>query len=433
MANTLISKASVTFSRYLYSLVWLLLLPFLLVNWLSKLIKYGGVVAKEYLSRFGLCFKSIPKNGFWIHCASVGEVVAVQQLVERLIRQYPDVSIVMTTNTMTGRERVTQLFSARVNHLYLPYDFPLFIHLVLTKLQPRMLLITEMELWPNLCHGSHSKKIPVYLVNGRMSEKSKMSYQKLAWLIKPLLTNLDGICAQGSRDVENYLALGISPEKIVLTNNIKFDLHINQQDYAAAAQLVEQFHIQNRVILVAGSTHEPEEQLVLDAYHELVKQVPNLLLIIVPRHPQRFEQVSSLLNKQNIQFIRLSETRQCDATTQVVLADKMGLLRPLYTLANVAFVGGSVAQKGGHNALEPAAVGVPVAMGRSIFNNPQICQMLEQAGVLIFIDNYQQLKEVCLHWLNDPEAYKVVSAKAKQVVAQNKGAIDQTFTFLGLL
>lgn len=418
--------------RLIYSGIWLLLLPFLLLKWLVNFTFYGRRVGVEYLSRFGFSFIPVEQNGFWLHCASVGEVVAAQQIVARLRQKYPKVSVTISTNTLTGRERVAMLFASSVSHVYLPYDFPLFTSLLLSKFKPRMVLITEMELWPNFCHSCWHKKIPVFVINGRMSEKSTASYKKLAWLISPLLRRLSGVAAQGARDVNNYLALGLNAEKIVLTNNIKFDLDISQHEYALGQQLVEQFSWQNRPIIVAGSTHEPEEQLVLDAYKMMLEFIPNLLLIIVPRHPKRFEHVATLITKQNLSVVRLSHEPKNDITTQVVLADKMGVLRSLYTLADVAFVGGSIAPRGGHNALEPAAVGVPIIMGRSIFNNPQICQTLEQAGALQYADDAQSLQQICVHWLQNKQVQQQAGLAAKQVIEQNKGAIEQTLNFLKL-
>lgn len=420
-------------ARYLYSMIWLLILPILLINWLINFAKLKRVAAKEYLSRFGYCNQHIQPGGFWLHCASVGEVVAMQQVVERLLLSHPGVGITISTNTITGRERVQQLFAQRVSHVYLPYDFPPFIYAMLLKIQPRMLLITEMELWPNLCHCSWRKQIPVYLINARMSEKSTHTYQKLSWLIQPLLRKLSGICAQGSRDVDNYLTLGADKNTLVLSNNIKFDLSISACDYAAAKDIKQRFRLDKYRIIVAGSTHEPEEQLVLDAYLSLVAQHPDLLLIIVPRHPQRFAVVNDLLAKQHIPFARLSQTVSSDLVPQVILADQMGILRALYSLANMAFVGGSIAPRGGHNALEPAALGVPVLMGRSIYNNPQICAALQQAGALVFVDNSKQLSEQCAQWLSNEPLRQLAAEAGQRVVKQNRGAIDSTLAALGLL
>jgi 3-deoxy-D-manno-octulosonic-acid transferase len=432
MLSEKLVKFSEELSRYLYCLVWLLLLPILLIKWVFNFAKYDKHIAKEYLSRFGICLKAVDKNGFLIHCASVGEVVAAQQVVERLLQSYPHIAITITTNTMTGRTRVAELFTHRVQHYYLPYDFPLFVKVFIATLQPKILLITEMELWPNLCRGCWKEEIPTFVINGRMSEKSTLSYQKLKWLMQPLFSKLSGVCAQGERDYENYLKLGVKPSRLILSNNIKFDLQISAKELKLADELFVRLKLEGRTLLVAGSTHEPEEQVVIDAYQNLVQRFPALLLVIVPRHPQRFEQVNTLLTTLNLSFIRTSQGIACESATQIILADQMGILRSLYALASIAFVGGSIANRGGHNALEPAALGVPILMGKSIYNNPQICQELAQAGALRFIESSQQMVECCETLLNEPELHHAAAKAALTVVTQNKGAIDRTLSFLKL-
>ena len=432
MPSQYIAKFSEQFSRYLYSFLWLLLIPILLIKWVLNFVNHDRQVAKEYLSRFGFSLTKTDKHGFWIHCASVGEVVAAQQLIERLLQRYPDVVITITTNTMTGRARVAELFTHRVTHYYLPYDFPLFVNALLAKLQPRMLLVTEMELWPNLCHSCWKLSIPVFIVNGRMSEKSTLSYQKLKWLIRPLLNKLSGVCAQGERDYQNYLKLGVSQNRLKLTNNIKFDLLISDSELQLATELSQRYKLAGRTLLVAGSTHESEEQVMIDAYLKLSQRFPELLLVIVPRHPQRFEQVNTLLSKQNLSVIRISQEQVCSSSTQVVLADQMGILRSLYALAAIAFVGGSIAQRGGHNALEPAALGVPILMGKSIYNNPQICQELEHAGALHFVENSQQMADYCETLLSQPELHQAAAKAGLEVIALNRGALERTLSFLKL-
>ena len=432
MPSSYIVRFCEQLSRHFYSVIWLLSLPFLLVKWGLNFVKFDKHVAAEYLSRFGCTQKTLQKNAYLLHCASVGEVVAAQQIIEHLLQRYPNTAVTITTNTMTGRQRVAELFGERVTHCYLPYDFPVFVRRFLANIQPKMLLVTEMELWPNLCHHCWKNGIPVYIINGRMSEKSTASYQKLSWLMRPLFSKLSGVCAQGLRDYNNYLRLGLTPERLTLSHNIKFDILISEAELARAEQLALQLECKGRTLLVAGSTHEPEEQVLVEAYLKLRGLFPDLLLVIVPRHPQRFEQVYALLRRQNLQVVRTSQMQACNEATQVVLADQMGILRPLYALATCAFVGGSIAQRGGHNALEPAALGVPVMMGRSIFNNPQICHELQQAGALQFVDDAGQIVEYCTALLREPELLAKAAQAAQTVITQNRGAVARTLTFLGL-
>lgn len=410
-----------------YSLLWLLIIPFALCHFIYQMIRRKPGYSKARLSRYG--FTQNPPNNMdvlLIHCASVGEVVAIQTLVERLLAQNPKQSITITTNTTTGADRVKLLFADSVEHAYLPYDFPLFVTLFLKTKRPTKVLINEMELWPNLCHQCWCAHIPIFIINGRMSEKSTSTYQKLPSLFQPMFAKITGICAQDDRDYQNYLTLGVAPEKLTLTNNIKFDLSISAQDIALSQTISTNFALEQRLLIVAGSTHEPEEQILLEAYLALVTDYPQLLLVIVPRHPQRFEKVHQLLQKQNIETVLMSEEKACKPTTQVLLCDQMGKLRAIYALADISFVGGSLADRGGHNALEPAAVGVPILMGESTYNNPAICKALADRGALLSVTGAQQIESACKIWLDNPEQRKRAGEAGKQVLTDNSGAIQKT-------
>ncbi len=414
-----------------YSLVWLLIIPFALCHFIYQLVRRKPGYTRARLSRYGFILKQgNQKNGLLIHCASVGEVVTIQNLVEQLLDNNPNQRITITTNTTTGADRVRLLFANRVDHAYLPYDFPLFLKLFLNRRRPTKVLINEMELWPNLCHQCWRSNIPIFIINGRMSEKSIKTYQKLPSLFQPMLEKVTAICAQDQRDYQNYLTLGVNPDKLTLTNNIKFDLIISAHDIALSQTIKTNFSLEQRLLIVAGSTHEPEEQILLDAYLALVTVYPELLLVIVPRHPQRFAKIHQLLQKQNVETILMSEEKTCQPTTQVLLCDQMGKLRSIYALADISFVGGSLADRGGHNALEPAAVGVPILMGKSTYNNPAICQALADNGALLTVTDAQQIKSACKKWLDNPEQRKQAGDAGKQVLAHNSGAIQKTLDVL---
>jgi 3-deoxy-D-manno-octulosonic-acid transferase len=245
-----------------------------------------------------------------------------------------------------------------------------------------------------------------------------------------MFQKITAICAQDQRDYQNYLTLGVSPDKLTLTNNIKFDLTISAQDTAQSTTIKTDFALEQRLLIVAGSTHEPEEQILLDAYLALATAYPELLLVIVPRHPQRFEKVHQLLKKQNIKSVLMSEAKPCQPTTQVMLCDQMGKLRSIYALADISFVGGSLADRGGHNALEPAAVGVPILMGESTYNNPAICQALADSGALLTVADAQQIESACKEWLDNPEQRKFAGNSGQQVLVHNSGAIQKTLDVL---
>ncbi|MFT4809331.1 MAG: 3-deoxy-D-manno-octulosonic-acid transferase [Paraglaciecola sp.] len=414
-----------------YSILWLLIIPFALCHFVYQLSKRKPGYTKARLSRYGLTLElDNQKNSLLIHCASVGEVVAIQNLVEQLLDNDTNQRITITTNTTTGADRVKLLFADRVDHAYLPYDFPLFIKLFLKGKRPAKVLINEMELWPNLCDQCWRSNIPIFIINGRMSEKSTKTYQKFPSLFQPMFEKITAVCAQDQRDYHNYLTLGVSPDKLTLTNNIKFDLTISDHDIALSQTIKTSFGLEQRLILVAGSTHEPEEQILLDAYLKLVSVYPELLLIIVPRHPQRFVKVQLLLQKQNVKTVLMSEAKPCQQDTQVLLCDQMGKLRSIYALADISFVGGSLADRGGHNALEPAAVGVPILMGESTYNNPAICQALADRDALLTVKDAQQIESACKKWLENPEKRRHAGEAGKQVLAINSGAIQKTLNIL---
>ncbi|MGS2719509.1 3-deoxy-D-manno-octulosonic acid transferase [Paraglaciecola aestuariivivens] len=433
MSATFTPSLKQQFALLCYSFIWFCLVPLALLRLLVFcLIKKPGYSLAR-LSRFGwLSQQSYTAHGLLIHCASVGEVVAIQTLVEKLLHAQPTLAITITTNTTTGADRVALLFKGAVNHAYLPYDFPLFMKLFLTRLQPKQVLINEMELWPNLCDQCWRQSIPLYVINARMSEKSTRTYRRFPALFQPMFAKITTICAQGERDYQNYLKLGVNKDKLILTNNIKFDLVLSEQDIALANSIKQDFSLFDRHILVAGSTHEPEEQILLDAYLHLVKRYPKLLLILVPRHPQRFDKVKQLLNKHQIPTTLMSTGEAITAQTQVLLCDQMGKLRAIYGLAQISFVGGSIANKGGHNALEPAAYGVPILMGKSRFNNPAICQALADSGALLEANSAFELEQACQTWLDNPELKSQAGHAGKQVLSQNSGAIDKTLSALAI-
>ncbi len=417
-----------------YSLIWLLIIPFALCHFVYQMVRRKPGYTKARLSRYGFTQNRDKQiNTLLIHCASVGEVVAIQNLVAQLLDNDPNQRITITTNTTTGADRVSQLFDGRVDHAYLPYDFPLFIKLFLKIKRPTKVLINEMELWPNLCHQCWRSNIPIFIVNGRMSEKSTKTYQKFPSLFQPMFEKITAICAQGQRDYQNYLTLEVHPDKLTLTNNIKFDLTISAVDIALSATMKANFSLEQRLVIVAGSTHAPEEQILLEAYLALAKAYPQLLLIIVPRHPQRFDKVQQLLQKHNVEPILMSAGMPCQPTTQVLLCDQMGKLRSIYALADISFVGGSLADRGGHNALEPAAVGVPILMGESTYNNPAICQALIDSGAMLTVTDAQQIVSACKKWLDNPEQRKLAGDAGKQVLTNNSGAIQKTLGVLGML
>lgn len=417
--------------RWVYSGLVCLLLPLLLIVLLYRLATGSNTFGARVKERYGWLPKVQNQSGILLHCVSVGEVVAAASLIKHIRLQHPDMPVTITTTTPTGKDQVQQIFGDTVTHLFLPYDTPLAMRLLLRRVKPKKVLITEVELWPNLIHLAWKKRIPVHIINARMTDRSCRSYGKLHLLFVPMLRKLSSICAQGSKDFENYQTLGAQPEQLVLTNNIKFDLALSEKDKQDIATFKQAFNTQQRLVLIGGSTHDPEEEALLTTYITLKQSFPSLLLVLVPRHPQRFEKVEQLIQKQNIRYSKLSETEHLSETTEVVLADKMGLLKSLYGIANIAFVGGSIAKRGGHNALEPALLKVPVIMGEHTYNNPAICQALEAQGALKIVGDTQQLTQQVQYWLSHTGEAKQAGLAGENVISTNSGAIEATALTIG--
>ncbi len=418
-------------ARYGYSTLLTCLVPFVVVvMWIQGLRRsqdFGSRIAE----RFGFVPKSMQAGGLLVHCVSVGEVVAASTVVKAIQKREPGLTITITTTTATGSQRVNEMFGDSVQHMYLPYDMPWAAAGFLDALRPCKVLIAEVELWPNFIHACWQRTIPVFVINARLTDRSAKRYGKFTKLFSAMLNKLSGVCAQGQRDYDNYLGLLPGAVKLHLTNNIKFDQTLSDAEIAKTVELRELLRCQDRKVLLAGSTHDPEEQMLLDSYQALKPDHPNLLLVLVPRYPQRFDKVSKLINKQGLQLQRLSNSEAVQPGTDVLLADAMGVLKPIYGLADVSFVGGSFADKGGHSALEPALHGVSIVMGPHIYNNPSICEALIQVDALHIVNDQQQLTQAIAARLHDQAQSQREGAAGKQVVSDNAGALRKTLSIIG--
>lgn len=423
------SQFKVTIARTGYS-VLLGLLVLLILPWsLFRSILGGPEVRQRWLARIGIERARNQYGGLLIHCVSVGEVMAAAPLIRKILAEQPHLPITVTTTTLTGRQRARELFAGQVCQRYLPIDLPWLMSRLLHQIKPSKVLVVEVELWPNLLHLCRRQSIPVIIVNARMTDRSARRYARFGSLFVSMLQRLHLVCAQGQRDYENYLNLGVPRQRLVLTGNMKFDLAV-QDKMVLKAQLVEKFALQQRRVLLGGSTHDGEEKILIQVYQILKKQFPELILILVPRHPQRFEPVWNLCTAVSQACIRVSEEKRCDAATDILLIDRMGMLQQCYALADIAFVGGSLADRGGHNALEASALAVPVLMGPSQFNNPEICQTLQQAGALITVHDQQDLLIQCQQWLAHTERAEQAGQAGKAVLEENRGAVLRTYALL---
>jgi len=424
-------------NRSLYTLLLHLGLP-LLAGRLAWRAWRAPAYAKRIGERFACGLPPLKPGGIWLHAVSVGESIAAAPLVRELLARYPDLPITISCMTPTGSERIQALFggaeyAGRVQHCYLPYDLPWAAARFLDRLQPRLAVIMETELWPNHIHQCGKRGIPVALANARLSERSARGYARFAKLTAPMLAELDLIAAQTAVEAERFRSLGARPECVEVTGSIKFDLQIDPELLSRAAAQREQWQAQARPIWIAASTHAGEDEIVLAAHRELLKQWPEALLILVPRHPERFGSVFELCQRQGFSTRRRSSGEAVAAADQVLLGDTMGELLFLYALADTAFVGGSLVANGGHNLLEPAALGKPVLSGPHLFNFLDIAAQLREAGALSEVVDAQGLARRLERLWREPEAARAMGEAGLRVMQANQGALARLLAGLGRL
>jgi len=408
--------------RYIYSAFFYLAIPFILIRLLYKARKN-----KQYLfripERFGFISTPIEPGGIWLHAVSVGEVIASVPLIKKLQKQYPHFPITITTMTPTGADRVRAAYEDTVKHVYVPYDIPFAMKRFLNTVKPSLVLIMETELWPNLLYYCYQRGCPTVLMNARLSEKSARGYGRIASLTGYMLRRIALIAAQTKEEAARFLALGADPSQLVVTGSVKFDIQIPASIHEKA-QVFRQRFGNERLIWVAASTHEGEEEKVLTVFAKLRKQFPRLLLILVPRHPERFPKVTQLCKKQGFSVLLRSTEEKCKAETDIVIGDSMGELCAYYGASDVAFVGGSFIPVGGHNLLEPAALAVPAVTGPYVFNFEEITRLLVSAGGAVKVETLDELENTLEKWLLDASERNRVGEKALHVVQQNGGALE---------
>jgi 3-deoxy-D-manno-octulosonic-acid transferase len=383
---------------------------------------------KRWLERLGAFTAPIQKGGIWIHTVSVGEFMAALPFIKELRKQYPEVLITVTTTTPTGSERVVSLLGTLVFHVYLPYDFSFGIKSFLHKIQPKICIILETELWLNLLTCCHHKSIPVCIINGRLSPHSFKRYMLVRYLVKDMLNKITQVMAQSDLDGDRFLQLGLAKEKLSVPGNIKYDISVPEQQVMLGRELKKSWG--TRLVWIAASTHDGEEKQILDVFSMVKQQIPGMLLVLVPRHPERFNAVAELIKSYTFTLARRSIQQECSAVTDVFLVDTMGELGIFYQTADVAFVGGSLVPIGGHNMLEPAAAGVPIISGPYLHNFTEISQKMLAANAMVVVNNTKEFAEVLLSWLQSSEIRQSMGTNAKSVVTKNQGATKKILTMI---
>lgn len=409
------------FIRYLYTLIYALMTPYLLLRlwWKGRSIP---AYRERILERFSLDVMTPCPIDIWVHAVSLGEVIAITPLIEQYLSK--NKKVLVTTMTPTGQERVIKQFGDRVIYRYVPYEIPFALRRFFRTFKPKVGVIVETELWPNLIHFARNYKVCLLLFNARLSQSSCRGYVKFAWFFKPLLNQFNGLYAQTEEDAARFKSLGAEPTRVHVAGNIKFDLEIKQINFEPFLAMKSSWG-EERVIVIAASTHDDEEQQLLTCLRRLQEKIPKLLFLIAPRHPERFDKIHLLACNMGFNTGLRSDSSSFNEHNEVVVLDCLGELLGFFHLSDYAFVGGSLVPVGGHNVLEPIAMGIPVFTGPYVSNFQAICQSLLAVDGIIQINSAEEfVVSLCqLHY--DVAGKEKLRKAASQVLQANQGALQR--------
>lgn len=417
-----------------YSLLLSLGLLVLIPHFLFQALVHGKYVA-GLRQRFGSVPPVTAKPVIWLHCVSVGETQAARPLVQRLKQQFPQHALVVSTITRTGQKLAHEVFRKQAeNVFYFPFDWRWSVRRTLNKLNPAAVLIMETEIWPNFLRECKARKIPVALVNGRISKQSFRRYSLIKFFLRKVFLSLSMAIMQSETDAQRLQSLGMPRERIFTAGNLKFDAEAASDLAEKSDEIRARFGLQNEVpLILAASTHAPEEQIILDSFKQLKTKQPARLML-APRHPERFNEVASLIQNSGLTWARrMNVPEPSDSSATVILLDTIGELPATYSFASVVFVGGSIVDKGGHNVLEPAAAGTAVVTGAHTHNFHAIVNLMEKAGALVQLPPAEgmsrlvpEVTQVFAKLLASPETRAELGRRAKQLVSENQGAAEKT-------
>jgi 3-deoxy-D-manno-octulosonic-acid transferase len=408
-------------------LATILLSPVILFK-LATVPKYRGGISQK----FGRLRKGVLKvirgsRPIWVHAVSVGEVMAAHPLIRELKKKYPRRKLILSTVTVTGNYTARQRVPEADAVFYFPFDYPFIVRRVIKKINPVAVLVAETELWPNFFRQLRKAGIPSAVINGRISPHSYKNYMKFRRFFRQVFSSVDLFCMQSEADAGRIREIGAAPEKVIVTGNLKFDQKMPTLRQAPLSIPA------GRPVITAGSTHRGEETALLDIHAKLKQKFPGLLLIIAPRHPERFDEVEGIINKAGYDCQRRTTLK--GAVKEVLLLDTIGELRSFYALCDIAFVGGSLVKVGGHNLLEPASMKKPVIFSRYMFNFKEISEALITAGGGIMVKDKEEFSVQIDRLLSDRALAKRIGERAFAVIAANSGAtrktIDAVSGFIG--
>ena len=406
--------------RFIYSLMLYFSVPFAILrlllrdthdsSWKRKLKNQLGIVQK------------ISGQVIWIHCVSVGEFNASKPLIDKLFIQYSDHQIVVSTTTITGSIAANKHYNSKVFHCFFPFDIPLIINSYVNKINPEICILLETEIWPNLIQSLKKKSIPVVLINARLSEKSFHRYDKYSSnLVKASLNNLNLICAQNTSSADRFISLGANQEKIITTGSLKFDSD-NLVDNEAIKTLKN--IIGDRKISVFASTRDGEEKQIIQSYVNSSNTITSLL-IIIPRHPERFNEVFKIAKASGLKVERRSSVERCSEDTVILIGDSMGEMMSYYSVCDLAFIGGSLSNNGSQNMLEAASLSKPIIFGPSVYNFEEISKKLLGSDAAIQVTNADELMSTISDLLKSDQRREQLGINAKKTFDQNRGAVNK--------
>ena len=419
----------------LLSIAFLILLP----RFLFDAFRHGKYVA-GFRQRLGNVTPAANSNTqlIWIHAVSVGEAQAARPLVRELRTRFPDIALAISTTTRTGQELAHEIFKEdAVTIFYFPFDWRWSVRRVLNAIRPTGVIILETELWPAFFRECSDQKIPVAIVNGRLSGKSFRRYKLVKRFISQVLKSVTLAIMQTQADANRLIELGMEPKNVKVSGSLKFDAGILSASTAATDYFKERFGLGGAPVIIAASTHAPEERIVLDSFKQILTEVADARLLIAPRHPERFNEVAAVIETTGLSCARRSKMESAsDATSKVVLLDSIGELQSVYSLATIVFVGGSIARTGGHNILEPAAVGACVVTGGHTHNFQAIVEAFSDAGAVVQLlpmpaaGALEELTTTMSALLANPARRAEIGARAKNLVNENRGATQRTVDWL---
>ncbi len=412
--------------RFIYSLLIYFFTPVILFR-----LVYRGVRVPAYRRRWAERFGFVPdlnnQQIIWLHAVSVGETLAAVPLVKALQANYPQYQLMVTGMTVTGSQRIRAIFGNSVKHSYAPYDTPDAVARFLKRVNPKLLIIMETELWPNTIAACRHRDIPVVLANGRLSEKSARGYRKIAPLVGPMLRSVNALVAQQADDGQRFIDLGLPTQALTVSGNIKFDLCLDTELKQKAKKLANEWRgPEDRAVWLVASTHQGEDEIILQAFQQLVDFLDKPpLLVLVPRHPERFDSVYELCSRAGFSVAKRSDTGADSSKVDILLGDTMGELMLFYGACDIAFVGGSLVPNGGHNMIEPAAWGVPIISGPHLFNFSEVSQLLISGNAMLICEDAAHLANQCKDLLQNPQRRQSMGNAAKQIAEENRGALTK--------